>query len=259
MRIVTWNLNHGHGSVAWPRLQALLGAEIVLLQETRRPDWPGGLLWASVPHHDRGSAVLATKGTFREMPVRGYRGWVVGGELVDSGMNADGRPLFVFSVHAPTSHATRLRRPYVQEVMKILELLGRQIPNDTDLILGGDFNLRSLGERSATECFKTSAVERKCLARFAGLGLVSCWAAAHPGHPLPQTLRWTGDRTPDKSTPYHCDGIFVPASWKQGIICEVLTSAYFEVSDHNPVVAWIARRMDADATAPGRDAAVTAG
>jgi hypothetical protein len=156
-------------------------------------------------------------------------------------MNAGGRSLFVFSVHTPTSHATRPRQPYVAEVMNILDLLGQLVPTDTDLILGGDFNLRSLGERHAGETFKTLAVERKCLARFASLGLVSCWAAAHPGHPLPQTLRWTGDRTPGKSTPYHCDGIFVPAAWKQGIICEVLTSAYFEVSDHNPVVAWISR------------------
>jgi exonuclease III len=156
-------------------------------------------------------------------------------------MNADGRSLFVFSVHAPTSHATRPRQPYVEEVMNILDLLGRQIPAEADLILGGDFNLRSLGERNDKETFKTSTAERKCLARFADLGLVSCWATAHPGYPLPQTLRWNGDKTPDKSTPYHCDGIFVPAAWKQGIICEVLTSAYFEVSDHNPVVAWISR------------------
>jgi hypothetical protein len=241
VRIVTWNLNHGHGSAAWPRLQAHLGAEVVLLQETRRPEWAGGLLWGSVPHHDRGSAVLATKGTFRAVPVRGYEGWVVGGELLDSGMNADGRRLFAFSVHTPTSHATRARQPYVAEVMNILDLLSRKVPRDADLILGGDFNLRSLGERSDEETFKTSEVERKCLTRFSGMGLVSCWAAAHPGRPLPQTLRWTGDKTPDKSTPYHCDGIFVPESWKEGMICEVFTSVCFEVSDHNPVVAWISR------------------
>jgi len=241
VRIVTWNLNHGHGSAAWPRLQASLGAEIVLLQETRRPDWPGGLLWGRVPHRDRGSAVLATRGTFRAVRVRGYEGWVVGGELIDSGLSADGRPLFVFSVHTPTRHATRPRRPYVAEVMNILDRLGRQVPAGADLILGGDFNLRSLGERTEAECFRTLPAERRCLARLAGLGLVSCWAAAHPGRPLPQTLRWTGDKTPGKSTPYHCDGIFVPAAWGPGIICEVLTSAYFEVSDHNPVVAWIPR------------------
>ena len=54
-----------------------------------------------------------------------------------------------------------------------------------------------------------------------------------------QTLRWSADKAPGKSTPYHCDGIFVPSSWKSGIICEVLTSTSFEVSDHYPVAAWV--------------------
>ncbi len=41
MRIVTWNLKHGSGSDAWPRLQAGLGADLVLLQETGQPTWHG--------------------------------------------------------------------------------------------------------------------------------------------------------------------------------------------------------------------------
>jgi hypothetical protein len=213
----------------------------VLLQETRRPDWPGGLLWRRVPGRTQGSAVLANKGTIREIRISGYEGWVGGGELLQSGLDTNGRALFVFSVHTPTTSATRPRRPYVEEVMSILDLLSKQVPTGADLILGGDFNLRSLGERHEREHFQTSAAERKCLAAFSGLGLVSCWGLAHPGRPLPQTLRWTGDQAPDRSTPYHCDGIFVPAAWKGEIICEVLTSAYFEVSDHNPVVAWIIR------------------
>jgi exonuclease III len=241
VRIVTWNLNNGRAADAWPRLQAALGAELVLLQETPPPDWCSARLWESVPHHGRGSAVLCTTGVLRAVRVPGYEGWVVGGELVDSDLSVDGRPLFVFSVHTPSPNATQRRRQYVAETMSILNLLGEHVPDGANLVLGGDFNFRSLGERQPDEQFQTIPSERRVLARFSDLGLISCWAAAHPGCPLPQTLRWTRDRTPDRSTPYHCDGIFVPAAWAPGIVCEVLTSAVVNVSDHNPVAAWISR------------------
>jgi len=241
LRIVTWNLNHGKGAAAWPRLHGSVGADVVLLQETRRPDWQGGLAWENVPHNECGSAVIATVGSVRAIPVAGYEGWVVGGELLDSGLNDPGRSLFVFSIHAPTGNPGQPRRPYVDEVVSILDVLSRQVPASADLIVGGDFNFLSLGERKEGESFKTTPGERNALARFAQMGLVFCWTTAHPGRALPQTLRWSGDKTADKSTPYHCDGIFVPVSWEQGVICEVLTSACFEVSDHYPVAAWIFR------------------
>jgi hypothetical protein len=43
----------------------------------------------------------------------------------------------------------------------------------------------------------------------------------------------------DKVTPYHCDGIFVPAAWYRYLDQrEVLASPSWEaLSDHNPVVA----------------------
>jgi endonuclease/exonuclease/phosphatase family metal-dependent hydrolase len=241
MRIVTWNLDQGKGASAWPRLQASLGADLVFLQETKSPHWHGAQAWASVPGCDWGSAVLATTGTFRAIPVPGYQGWVVGGEWLNSGHNTDGRSRYVFSVHAPSPTQSQPRRSYVEEVMTILDLTAKVIPPNEELMLGGDFNFVSLGERKGSAGLDTTAAERQALAHFGRLGLVSCWAAAHPGRPLAQTLRWSGDKTPGRSTAYHPDGIFVPASWQEGVVSEVLTSACFEVSDHYPVAAWLCR------------------
>jgi hypothetical protein len=78
--------------------------------------------------------------------------------------------------------------------------------------------------------------EREILDRLAAeLDLVSCWQTAHPGRPLAQTLRWCADR----SAPYHCDGIFAPATWGPRLAaCRVVTgSRWARLSDHNPVVA----------------------
>jgi len=69
---------------------------------------------------------------------------------------------------------------------------------------------------------------------------MSCWTAAHPGEPLPQTLRWTGDRSPGRTTPYHCDGILVPQAWAPGIRCDIHTADPYRISDHNPVSATVA-------------------
>ena len=61
---------------------------------------------------------------------------------------------------------------------------------------------------------------------------VNCWKVANPDRPLAQTLRWTGNR----ETAYHCDGLFVPAAWRERIrMCDVVTG-WEELSDHNPVV-----------------------
>jgi hypothetical protein len=65
--------------------------------------------------------------------------------------------------------------------------------------------------------------------------LMPCWQAMHPGKPLAQTLRWVGAR----ATPYHCDGIFAPLSWRPKLVsCEVIAGPKWRrLSDHNPVLA----------------------
>lgn len=233
MRIVTWNLRHGAGGAAWPHLQAELQADIVLLQEaTAAPDHDGAI-WEKVPDGRWGSAVVTALGAMRPILVQGYEGWVVGAE-VDSEFGS----LAVFSVHAPTSTPTCPRRPYTDEVATILGLIREAVRPGVHLVVGGDFNF-TLGERHASEAMKTTAADRRALAAIADLGLVSCWAATHPDQPLPQTLRWSSDRAPGKTTPYHCDGILVPKAWSGWVQCEVITAEPYIVSDHNPVLAVI--------------------
>ncbi|MGI8767101.1 MAG: hypothetical protein ACR2KM_11430 [Gemmatimonadaceae bacterium] len=163
--------------------------------------------------------------------------------MVDSDLERNGRPLIALSIHAPKGSDTEPRDSYVKEVVKILDQIGRRWSADAvDVILAGDFNFRSLGERQAGESVKTIEEEHRALAQFPTLELVSCWTTAHPGAPLPQTLRWSGDRTVGKTTPYHCDGIFVPHARAAGVTCEVLRAAeYTRASDHAPVVASLVR------------------
>ena len=233
MRIVTWNLRNGAGGDVWPHLKAELQADIVLLQEVTKVPTHDGAVWAKVPEGCWGSAVLTKSGAVRPIAIQGYEGWVVGGEI-DSGFG----PIAVFSVHAPSSTKTYPRLPYTDEVVAMLGLIRESIRPDVPLIIGGDFNF-TLGERHVSEALKTTPADRRALLAIRDAGLVSCWTAAHPHQPLPQTLRWSGDRTPGKTTPYHCDGILVPDAWSDRVQCEIHTAEPYRVSDHNPVSATV--------------------
>jgi exonuclease III len=233
MTLLTWNLCHGRAAGVWAVLQKNLAADLVFLQESDKPDWAGDGVWEPIPHRTRGSAVLVTAGKIRRVRVPGYKGWVTGGEWI----GGSHKPLFVFSIHAPSGNKTHPRQSYAREVLKILETLSR-IAGGADLVLGGDFNV-VCGHRLPGEPVTVTKAELAVLADLTARGLVSCWPAAHPGRPLAQTLRWTGDTTPLKTVPYHCDGIFVPAAWADGVVCEILTSRVFERSDHYPLVAWV--------------------
>ncbi len=231
MRIVTWNLKNGAGGTKWSALHTDLQSDVVLLQEaTSAPDYAGAI-WEKVPDGRWGSAVVTTLGATRPLVVPGYEGWVVGAE-VDSEFGV----LAVFSVHAPTSTATCPRRSYSEEVVTILSLIRKAVKPETPLVIGGDFNV-TLGERHASETMRTSPADRRVLRAVGDTGLVSCWAVTHPDQPLPQTLRWSRDEAPGKTTPYHCDGILVPKAWSRWVQCEIHTAEPYMVSDHNPVSA----------------------
>ena len=104
------------------------------------------------------------------------------------------------------------------------------------MILAGDFNV-AVGVRQPDHLMSISTGERALLDRLRDeLGLIACWQTAHPGEPLARTLRWM--RRTD-SLPYHCDGLFVPKSWKDRLqSCSVLAGdEWNRLSDHNPVVA----------------------
>jgi endonuclease/exonuclease/phosphatase family metal-dependent hydrolase len=161
-----------------------------------------------------------------------FDGWVVGGELRSRRWST--RPVRVFSVHGPVG-----LRGYVKTMHEILDRIVR-LDATADVVLGGDFNV-AVGYRPDGDPRRLSRGERDLLDRIgAELGLVSCWQAAHPGRPLAQTLRWSGNRT----TPYHCDGIFVPRAWRPRLAsCRVVHgSRWRTLSDHNPVFAELRKR-----------------
>jgi endonuclease/exonuclease/phosphatase family metal-dependent hydrolase len=156
--------------------------------------------------------------------VRGFRGWITGGEI-----ELGARPLRIFSVHAPAGE-----HGYLRTVHRMIDRL-RSHARDADLIVGGDFNV-AVGFRGPDEQVRMSNAERTLLTRFVEeLDLFPCWQASHPDKPLAQTLRWTGNR----AAPYHCDGIFAPRSWRERLqSCEVVSGPEWDrLSDHNPVVA----------------------
>lgn len=232
LTLSTWNLHAGRAGSHWR--EVLAGSDVVFLQEAHDPG--EGAHWQAVPSHGLwGSAVVLREGRIEPLVLPPWKGWVVGGEVVGASW-ASGRRVFAVSLHAPTGTKAAPRRSYPLEVAGILDALVESLPAGAELVLGGDFNFSSLGPRSPSEPVKESPAERRVMARLGALGQASCWLAAHPGEPLPQTLRWA--REPTK--PFHCDGIFVPAAWTAGLSCDVRTSALInEVSDHNPVVATV--------------------
>jgi endonuclease/exonuclease/phosphatase family metal-dependent hydrolase len=110
----------------------------------------------------------------------------------------------------------------------------RKVAAGREVVIGGDFNV-TVSHWPGPER-PTGRQDLAIQARLADeFGLLNCWQATNPDQPLPQTLRWTGDR----AIPYHCDGIFVPKAWQDRLqSCVVLAGGDWErLSDHNPVVA----------------------
>ncbi len=275
LRIVAYNFLVGGSRNRcghWSRLLDAFAPDVVLAQECRRPeDSPGesyrpaageALHWGAAGAAHWGSAILARAGALARIHVPDYDGWVVGGELlvgeerVGAGAAAHGatadarvdfaaadraargeaggvhRPVRIFSIHCPAG-----RRGYIRTMHEILDRLA-PLGEDADLVLGGDFNV-VVGYRRPTDPIRMTRGEREILDRLTNdLALIPCWQTANPGRPLAQTLRWSGNR----AAPYHCDGIFVPAAWRDRLErCEVADGPEWQrLSDHNPVVATVA-------------------
>jgi exonuclease III len=245
MKIVTYN---GAGKENWGAALSL-NPDILLFQEAKPPpeDVKSQTEWQ--PTRNRGTAVYVKKGTISRPELKHdhewLRGWLVGVE-VEGGPHpfGSGRNLRIFSLHAPPQEVSG--NSYAETVKRMLEVVASN-RRDADLVLGGDFNL-SIGERHGDETnhkgepWKTKKDEKEIHSRLSDLGLMNCWQTANPGVPLAQTLRWVSNPIPA----YHCDGIFVPASWKPALLSssilntEEWTGDGKEVptrSDHNPVVA----------------------
>jgi len=241
LRVVAYNFLSGgsrHRAGQWSRVRTRLAPDVVLAQECRRPqDSPGErfrprpsdtLVWVPVARRRWGGAVFLRARAAVPLEIPGFAGWVVGAELGGPSWS-EGRALRLFSIHCPAGE-----RGYVRTLHRILDRVAR-LGAGADLVLGGDFNV-VVGRRQPSERIPMTRGEREILDRLSvEFNLISCWQAAHPGRPLAQTLRWSANRR----APYHCDGIFVPASWAARLAsCRVVTgSRWTSLSDHNPVVA----------------------
>lgn len=241
MRIVTYNFRSGGKRGAqnqWSKILTDFTPDIVLAQETRNPKlevsenyqinqnrfvWhPANSKW--------GSALFIKNGEIKPLNLPGFEGWVVGAEISEPNwLKTRQRPFRVFSVHAPTKKGSN----YIKEMNLILDKIA-QLPDNADLIIGGDLNITASFRHNSEE-MKTGQANEKILTRLSHeFGLKSCWQVANPDQPLAQTLRWGSNKT----IPYHCDGIFAPVTWGQLLAsCQVISEGWETLSDHNPVVA----------------------
>lgn len=248
LRLVAWNLNRGRAVGAWQALAREQGADLVLLQETTRPAAGPVWSWEAVPARTWGSAVIALTGQLQRVDIPGYRGWVAGGRW-SRGPKASVEALYVFSVHAPTPDKNAPRKPYVREACTIVERIHVAVPRDAAVVIGGDFNFASLGERLEGEQLALAAAEQRALDMFRTRGFLVAWRDLHPAMPLPQTLRWTGDRT----RPFHCDGYLVRGFDASSLTCEVLAHERLDaVSDHRPVTLGAGKPVAQAGAARGR-------
>ncbi len=240
MNIATYNLRFGGKQrVHWQKMIDHHQVDVLLLQETfphdlhLRPSSKQSIedqcVFECVRDKPWGSAVFVRNGRVGRVPVTGFEGWVEGGE-VSGNTWPDGTTdnLLTFSLHAPS-----VEDSYANQVNKILDEL-LHVAKGRPMILGGDFNLTvSGGEGTKRPITKQeSAIHKRISEEF---GLINCWKEKHPDEPLHQTLRWSRDKT----AVYHCDGLFVPATWKHQLDqCQVISGEEWNsLSDHNPVWA----------------------
>ncbi|HYP39174.1 MAG TPA: endonuclease/exonuclease/phosphatase family protein [Chloroflexia bacterium] len=248
VRLVTYNVAQGgsRDHASWERVFSVLAPDMLFVQESRDPvhSWLPALpnmrrecwLWSAVPGGRWGSGLWVCDGCLTPLAVpEPYTGRVVAAVVEGRARPGTGMsPVVALSIHAPT----RKGSSYVKEVGLILDFAA-EVSSGCPLVLAGDFNvvvgLRQPGQRPSV-----TRGERDLLQRLREeFDLVPCWQTAHPGEPLARTLRWM--RRSD-SLPYHCDGIFVPATWASALqSCEVLEGEeWCALSDHNPVVATLA-------------------
>lgn len=237
MKIITYNLRAGGkrgNRVHWQRLLDLFAPEILLVQETLHPSAylepafyaanAQRIHWLAAPGRKWGSAIYVRSGRLKPLTFPAHNGYVVVAQVTGSDWSRrTRRPLRVVSLHVPA--------PYRRSMSEILDATVA-FAGAHDLIVGGDFNLgisvRHNGEPVPTDPpWLLQRLRRE-------FNLMNCWQTVHPNRDLSQTLRWA--RNP--ATPYHCDGVFVPAAWYRHLEdCQVISDPTWDaLSDHSPVV-----------------------
>ncbi|MCO6456481.1 MAG: endonuclease/exonuclease/phosphatase family protein [Pirellulaceae bacterium] len=236
--IATFNMNLGKGD--WDHLLDAEKPDIILAQESHDPnsqlrklfdEHAGHTIWREIPNSRRGSSIYFRHAELTEVPLSDFQGQALVAETdsVPWSSKPD-LPLRIVCIHAGKAD----KGGYAARVDAILNLI-RELQPGGDLIIGGDFNL-TISERHPDEPRSTAQKDLEIQARLRDqFGLMNCWQAANEGKYLAQTLRWT--RSPE--TPYHCDGLFVPESWRERLLsCDVLPGEQWtHLSDHLPVVA----------------------
>jgi exonuclease III len=240
MKIATYNiLKGGSQRVHWVRMIQYHDVDLLLVQESYAhqehlppllyPDAGKQSAWEMAEKNGWGSAVFSRTGSVKPITVPNFTGWVVGAKIIRASWQAGSAdPLLAFSVHAPSKGEA-----YWKQVNKLLDEI-KKVAGRREIVIGGDFNIAVShwpGPERPT-CKQDSMIQVRLAEEF---GLFNCWQTANPNQPLCQTLRWTGNRT----IPYHCNGIFVPKSWKNRLqSCDVMAGDEWNgLSDHNPVIA----------------------
>jgi endonuclease/exonuclease/phosphatase family metal-dependent hydrolase len=218
----------------WEHLLAL-SPDVAFLQESHGPEnlgaelltglAPDRFLWRAPAHGRWGTALVLPRPPVEALVVPDYEGWVVGA-TVDLWPN--GPLCALFSIHVPPRHSGYVRT--VEEILDRIQGLRHAGP----MVIAGDLNVAA-ARRVAEEERTNTRGEIRLLDRVEReFGLANAWVVANPNAPLAQTLRWA--RNP--VTPYHCDGIFVPAPWSGCIRGATIPQGdpWRRISDHNPVI-----------------------
>src|SRR5436190_6425266 len=96
MRIATYNLRKGGARrVHWVKMIEDQGVDLLLVQESYAshehlpsegyPAIECQSAWRAAGRNNWGSALFARAGSVKSLPVRGFRGWVVGAEIRGTG------------------------------------------------------------------------------------------------------------------------------------------------------------------------------
>lgn len=240
MKVVTYNLKFGgSGRVHWKEIIDRYDPDVLLVQESFQPSdhlpddqRTNRSVWSPVVTDkgplNWGSGIYFKGHSPTPIQLPTYQGWVVGAEVDSFGDFGTGKIRF-FSLHAAS-----VKKSYAKVVNEVLDIL-LEYREGCVIVIGGDFNL-TVGERHESEEMETSTADRKIQQRlYYEFGMINCWQTKNPNQPLPQTLRWMRDPEP----PFHCDGLFVPASWRDRLIsCQVIVGERWDkLSDHNPMIA----------------------
>jgi hypothetical protein len=232
VRVLCWNTAQGRGSSAALQLADRVAADVVLLQESFPPTkWGAAVTGAVVPGRKWGSWVLVRRGKLAQIEIDGFEGWVAAATW-----RRGSTTTLLASLHAPTSNKSVRRKSYVDEALLAMEGIVKKSAEATRHVIGGDFNFQFFGPLDSANSAGATKKEIAAMKHFADQGFSHVWAESHAGATLPQTLRWTKDKT----IPYHCDGFLMRPFSAADAICEVLASDFVHRhSDHNAMLAII--------------------